>query len=101
MAAEMTISHKVWQKLVEMVRHITVEPAMFLVCFAIYMEKATYSEMTIRKSCLNDFNFTEAICENLLDENYTEENDLVQDKVRQRFAFHLFLFNRKAHWCKQ
>ena len=72
---------KVWAKIMHIITNITFEPAYFLILFGANIDNATYNEMTIRKSCLNDFNFTEGTCENLLDGNHTEENDMVQDKV--------------------
>ena len=63
-------------------RNITVEPVMFLYFFSGNLDSISLSQLKIIKSCKHDFDFNETVCENLLGGNYTEENDMVQDKAR-------------------
>ena len=63
------------------VSNITIEPLVFLVAFSGTMDNISYGQLKIDKSCLNDFNFTQEICENLVEDNYTAQNDLVDEEV--------------------
>lgn len=62
-------------------KNTTVEPVLFCVFFAQELDSVTYNQLTINKACLNDFHYSQDICDNLLDGNHTEENDVVQDEV--------------------
>ncbi len=62
--------------------NITIEPAMFMTAFAWSVDNIAIEELTIYKSCRNDFGYNKTVCENLL-EDYPEENKKVQDTVRQ------------------
>ena len=66
------------------VRNITVEPVMFLYFFSGNLDSISLSQLKIIKSCKHDFDFNDTVCDNLLGGNYTEENDMVQDKARLR-----------------
>lgn len=65
------------------VSNITIEPLVFLVAFSGTLDNISYDQLKIDKSCLNDFNFTEEICDNLLEDNYTAQNDLVDEEVSE------------------
>eukprot|EP00095_Tigriopus_kingsejongensis_P002938 maker-scaffold517_size150149-snap-gene-0.20 protein:Tk02938 transcript:maker-scaffold517_size150149-snap-gene-0.20-mRNA-1 annotation:"adenylate cyclase " len=64
-------------------RNITVEPALFLLFFSDGMDNVSVDQLKILKTCKNDFEFSDEICQNLLSGNYTLENDLVQDEASQ------------------
>ena len=62
--------------------HTTIEPVVFFLNFSLNIDTITYDQLKITKSCLTDFNYSEEVCDNLVDGNYTTQNDLVQDEVR-------------------
>ena len=62
--------------------NITIEPVVFFFNFSLNIDSITYDQLKITKSCLTDFDYTEDVCDNLLDGNHTTENDLVQDEVK-------------------
>ncbi len=62
--------------------NITIEPAMFLITFSSSLDDVSVKQMLIEKSCRTDFQFNDTICDNLLLDEYKEENDAVQNEVR-------------------
>lgn len=73
--------------------NITIEPLVFLVAFSGTLDNISYNQLKIDKSCLNDFNFTQEICDNLLEDNYTAQNDLVDDAVHKLLSNKSFIPN--------
>jgi hypothetical protein len=63
--------------------NITLEPVLFFVSFVGSMDMAAVGQLVIDKSCHIDFDFSEEICDNLLNETYKPENKQVQDEVAQ------------------
>jgi hypothetical protein len=63
--------------------NITLEPVLFFVSFVGSMDSAAVGQLIIDKSCHIDFNFTDEVCDNLLNETYKPENKQVQDEVAQ------------------
>ena len=61
--------------------NITIEPALFIIMFASGLDNIASEQMTIWKSCMNDFNFTEEICENLNNATYEHEKGMVADEL--------------------
>ena len=64
-------------------QNLTLEPVLFFMSFVGSMDSASIGQLVIDKSCNIDFNFTQEICDNLLDDMYTEENELVEAEVSQ------------------
>ena len=62
-------------------KNITVEPVIFFIMFSQGIDTVSLNQLKIEKSCKIDFKFNETVCDNLLEENYTEQNKLVQDEV--------------------
>ena len=60
----------------------TIEPVVFFLNFSLNIDTITYDQLKITKSCLTDFNYSEEVCDNLVDGNHTAENDIVQDEVK-------------------
>ena len=48
-------------------------------------------QMVISKSCINDFNFTETICQNLQNGSYDEENVLVSKELNQYNVYKTYI----------
>ena len=63
-------------------RNITVEPVIFFIMFSSGVDNVSLSQLKIQKACKIDFEFNDTVCDNLLEENYSDENTLVQDEVR-------------------
>jgi len=63
--------------------NITIEPIMFLSSFVTSMDGISVGQLLIDKSCAGDFNFTSAVCDDLLNEANAEENTAVQNEVAQ------------------
>ena len=63
-------------------RNISIEPAMFLYYLFFAITYIPLDQLKIEKSCRHDFNYTEEVCENLLDGNHEDENTAVQNEVR-------------------
>ena len=59
--------------------NVTIEPAIVLFNFSDALNQASLDQLKIDKCCEQKFNYTDEICENLID--YEDENKLVQDKV--------------------
>lgn len=62
--------------------NITIEPAMFLIAFSSSLDDVSVKQMLIEKTCRYDFLFNDTVCDNLLTEEYEDENKAVQDEVR-------------------
>ena len=56
---------------------------MFFMSFVGSMDSVSVGQLVIDKSCHLDFNFTEDVCNNLLDDIYEDENAAVQNEVAQ------------------
>lgn len=69
-------------KIIQIVTNITIEPAMTVIAFVSSLEVLTFKELTLYKTCINDFDFRDEICHDLLSDNYTEYNEAVQNEVR-------------------
>ena len=68
---------------ISVMQNLTLEPVLFFMSFVGSMDSASIGQLVIDKSCNIDFNFTQEICDNLLDDMYTEENELVEAEVSQ------------------
>ena len=69
----------IFDGLVKIITSITIEPAMFIITFGDIVDEVSLSQMTIDKSCRNDFDFNETVCDNLT--AHEDENYDVQDEV--------------------
>ena len=78
-----SLASRVGRRLHLAITNITIEPVLFLIYFTSSMDTVTVDQMVIEKACLNDFHYPEDVCDNLVDGNHTEENDIVQDEVRR------------------
>ena len=59
--------------------NITIEPALFLISFSMSMDDVSLAQMTLYKTCKENYNDT--VCLDLLNENNTEINEIVQETV--------------------
>ena len=66
-------------RLGKILKNVTIEPAVFLISFSTNMDDVTLSQMTLYKSCINDFQFDNGTCSNLV--NDFEANSAVQKEV--------------------
>lgn len=72
--------------LLNFVKNITIEPALFLISFSTQMDDVSLQQMIIYKTCMLDFEDqsfggNETICSSLELEEYAEENGIVQKEV--------------------
>lgn len=72
--------------LLNLIKNITIEPALFLISFSTQMDDVSLQQMTIYKTCMLDFEDqpfggNETICSQLELEEYREENGIVQEEV--------------------
>ena len=63
------------------INNITIEPALFIIMFASGLDNIASEQLVLWKSCINDFNFTEEICDNLTNETYEAEKGMVADEL--------------------
>ena len=68
-------------------KNITLEPVMFFMSIVGSMDLVSVGQLLIDKSCQNHFNYSDEICDNLLNDtnehsNAEVENDVAQYKVR-------------------
>ena len=69
-------------RLGKILRNITIEPAVFLISFSTNMDDVTLSQMTLYKSCTNDFpQYDNETCLHLVSNH--EANSVVQKEVNQ------------------
>ena len=61
---------------------ITIEPMLIFYDFSLILDDVSMHQLQIDKCCLNDFNFTQEVCDNLVEDGYEEQNELVQDEVK-------------------
>ena len=61
---------------------------MMFMAFVGSMDSVSIGQMTIEKSCANDFPYNETICNDLLSDAYDHENAAVQSEVAQYKVFH-------------
>jgi hypothetical protein len=61
--------------------NVTVEPAVFVLELASKMDEVAIKDMLLYKTCINDFNETDAICNDLLNETNYDLNEAVQNEV--------------------
>lgn len=61
---------------------MTIEPALFLIETAKKVDDVVVKNMLLYKICRNDFEESQEVCADLLNDNNTEVNDLVQNEVR-------------------
>ena len=69
------------EKMKFVLNNITIEPAMFVYYLFYEICIVPFDQLKIDKSCLNDFNYTQDVCDNLLDGNHDDENTAVQNEV--------------------
>ena len=56
---------------------------MFFMTIVQTMDLVSLGQLLIDKSCRINFEFSDEICDNLLNDTYEQENTLVQDEVAQ------------------
>ena len=83
------------RKFVTGVKNITIEPIILLVSLVTSIDSVALSQLIVDKSCAQDFNFTQEVCDNILNENYEHElsmveNEVAQYKVYENLIEHLF-----------
>ena len=59
--------------------------------FVTSMDSVAVGQLLIDKSCYRDFNFTEEICDNLLEDAYEDENTQVENEVAQYKVLNMIL----------
>ena len=64
----------------KIISNITIEPALFLTSFARSLSGVSYEQMLIEKTCKNDFDFNDTVCDNLVN-IFEDENTLIQNEV--------------------
>lgn len=72
---------KLSKKTKNVIRNVTVEPALFVMFVGIGLDASTLDQMQIDKCCRDDFDFNETICANLTDDKYKNESSMVSDEV--------------------
>ena len=65
-------------------QNITIEPASFLISFSTQMDDVSLSQMTIYKTCRENYNETVCDDSNLVN-NFTDVNDEVQGEASTKF----------------
>ena len=65
---------------------LSIEPAFFIISFSYYMEKLVLDQLITYKICRVDFNYTETVCNDLGNVNYTDQNNDVSQAYSD-FAF--------------
>ena len=83
-------------RLTKIRRIITVEPPVFLFMFAIGMHAPALQALTYHKVCLMDFEFHPSVCENLKNESYHSEEDMVQTGSSHWFLYQNLCFELPA-----
>jgi len=78
-----TLFSKFKRKTKKVFQNVTLEPVMMFMSFVGSMDSVSIGQMTIEKSCANDFFYNETICNNLLNDAYNHENAAVQSEVAQ------------------
>lgn len=63
-------------------RNLTIEPAWFFITLADGIDSVSSEQLLLQKTCKNDFNYTDEICNNLSEDQYKDEYKNVQDEVR-------------------
>ena len=72
---------KLSKKVKNVIRNVTVEPALFVMFLGIGLDSSTLDQMQIDKCCRDDFDFNETICANLTDDQYKNQSSMVSDEV--------------------
>ena len=65
----------------KILKNVTIEPVVFFLYCSFAIDTITLDQLKITKSCLTDFKYPQEVCDNLVDGNHTEENNLVQNEV--------------------
>ena len=84
-------ARKIWTKIKEAISLITVEPALFFIYLSDGMDNIALEQLKIQKACQNEFNFNETVCDNLLSEEYFEENNEIQNSVAQMNSYIVYI----------
>ena len=71
----------VHSKVRNVISNITVEPALFVMFLGIGLDNSTLDQMQMDKSCRDDFDFNQTVCENITDDQYKDQYNLVSDEV--------------------
>ena len=66
-------------RLMKVAANITIEPALFLISFSSSMDDVSLANMVLYKTCKENNNDT--VCLDLLNDNYTDINEDVQETV--------------------
>ena len=61
---------------------VTVEPVMFLIMFSSTLDAIALNQLKIDKACKIDFDFVDFTCDHLVEDNFTDENTIVQNEVQ-------------------
>ena len=76
--------HKLSKKTKNVIRNVTVEPALFVMFVGIGLDGSTLDQMQIDKCCRDDFDFNETVCANLTDDQFKNESSMVSDEVNSK-----------------
>ena len=68
-------------KVKNVISNITVEPALFVMFLGIHLDHSTLDQMQMDKSCRDDFDFNQTVCQNITDEQYKDQYNEVSDEV--------------------
>ena len=72
---------KLSKKTKNVIKNVTVEPALFVMFLGIGLDASTLDQMQIDKCCRDDFDFNETVCQNLTDDQYKNQSSMVSDEV--------------------
>ena len=64
-------------------KNITLEPVMLFLSFVSSMDSASLSQLLVDKSCQHDFNFTQEICDNIMNDTYDHEKNEIENEIAQ------------------
>ena len=64
-------------------KNITLEPVMVFLSFVTSMDVVSLGQLLVDKSCQHDFNFTQEVCDDLHNENFTHEKSQIENEVAQ------------------
>ena len=84
------------RKFVNGAKHTTIEPIILLVSLVTSIDSVALNQLLVDKSCAQDFNFTQEVCDNIQTNKTLEhelsmvENEIAQYKVYENFIEQLF-----------
>jgi hypothetical protein len=77
----------VFYQVILIATNVTVEPAVFVIELAGKMDEVAIKDMLLYKTCIHDFNETDAICNDLLNDTNHDLNEAVQNEVHKYIIY--------------